>query len=120
LATVGRRGRDGDTVERVQAEITSFLAELRTGASVPEIGSAALALRNALDTPPFQTAWTAVITRHPGALHQRGHVVAVHDLWGWPADLAESIGDVPVPAVLRALHEALAAERLRWFALTPG
>lgn len=103
-AFLGRRGRDGDDVDSVRAELDSLAAGLRDGgATAPEIQGALSVLMTTLDVPPLRGEMAAALQRFPGLVLQRGYVVACYGVHGWPADLPESVGQVPIGHVERAL-----------------
>lgn len=103
-AFLGRRGRDGDDVDSVRAELDSLAAGLRDGgATGPEIQGALSVLMTTLDVPPLRTEMAAALRRFPGLVLQRGYVIACYGLHGWPGDLPESVGRVQLGHVDRAL-----------------
>jgi predicted Zn-dependent peptidase len=110
-AFVGRRGRDGDDVGSVRAELDSLAAGLRDGgATAPEIQGALSVLMTTLDVPPLRGEMSAALERFPGLVLQRGYVTCCYGVHGWPADLPESVGQVPLGHVDRALARFFAKD----------
>ena len=120
VVMVNRRGRNGDSLDRVKAEIGGLLADLREhGATRGEIARATGEITQSLAIGPYGRSFTDVAVRNPNALHPRAWVLAMYDVFGWPADLTLLFKKTPVVAVGRALGEALAKDRVQWFALLP-
>ncbi len=110
-AFVGRRGRDGDDLDAVRAELDSLAAGLRDGgATAPEIQGALSVLMTTLDVPPLRAEIASALTRFPGLVLQRGYVIACYGVHGWPGDLPESIGRVQLGYVDRALARLFAKD----------
>ncbi len=110
-AFVGRRGRDGDGLDAVRAELDSLSAGLRDGgATGPEIQGALSVLMTTLDVPPFRADMETALQRFPGLVLQRGYVVACYGVHGWPGDLPESVGRVPLGHVDRSLARLFAKD----------
>lgn len=117
---IERRGKDGDPLGSVDAEIDSLVAGLRAGgATGPEIQAALGALFSLLAVPPYREDVVEVLRGFPPMLHQRGYVLAAYERNGWPAELRQALAAVPPAHVDRALRTVLDPDRAVRVALEP-
>lgn len=126
FALINRRGANEEDgaitrdVDAVRRELQAVIKRLRTVApDLGEVQRAAFEASTSLMLPPYEGQLDAM-ARYPGLLMPRGELLAMADVLGWPATVQADIGKVPVSEVMRVLHEALADDRLTWFALVPG
>ncbi len=120
VVMINRRGRNGDSVERVQQEIRGLLADLREhGATSTEIGYAIHEVSQSLSLPPYGSNFARIAARSPQALYPRAWVLALYEVFEWPADLPQLFSKTTVGQVSKEFETALAVDRVRWFALRP-
>lgn len=120
VVLVNRRGQDGDSADRVRSEIKGLLADLRIhGAQMREVGQAAAEIARSLALPPFERKFNEFAVKQPRALYPRAWVMAMYEVFGWPADLATVFTKTSARSIPPALSAALAKDRVRWFALLP-
>jgi hypothetical protein len=121
LALVNRRGENNNSLEDVEAEVAQLLVVLRDNEpSQRDVNAAALAIALPLALPPYDDRLLLPMVEEPDLLMPRALALGMYELWGWPTELATRIEAVPRAAVVQAIADHFALERLRWFALVPA
>lgn len=116
--TVNRRGRDGDSLERVKKEMDGIFADLRShGAAAQEIAYAAAEVAQRLSLPVSSRDFAQRAARQPRILQLRAVVLAHYRVFGWPRDFSELLKKTPVTHVARVLREMTQPEAITWLSL---